>query len=358
MGILVGEVRHGFAGIEEVEPPANRRVLAGRAELAHVEYADHNTSATSVRARQFAEKLKLHQISSAKFSRLERLIARDHSDISATGRTIARVHSARRERAIVLLHGLSKNPSQFERMAGELFARGYNVLVPRLPRHGHADPLSTGLERLRPEDLYDAIAQYVAIAYELGELVTIAGFSLGGLLAAWAAQHHAVERAVPIAPFLGLSWVPTPLMRPLAEQMLRVPNRFHWWNLVQRERRPSATGYPRYATHAFAHSYRIAQSVLEAAQTSRPAAKLITIVANAADVGVNNGTIRRLYERWRSQRADGVELIVLTGLPFSHDLFSPLRRGRLAARAHPHLVQIIDPATSAPPLPRPGYVVC
>ncbi len=278
------------------------------------------------------------------FGRLERLIARDHPGIALRSRTIAYVHPAPRERSVVLLHGMSASPAQFERVARDLFERGHNVLVPRLPRHGHADPLSTALERLRAEDLYDAVAEYVAIARELGERVTIAGFSLGGLLTAWTAQHFPIERAVPIAPFFGVSWIPNRLMGPVAERLLRAPNRFHWWNPILRERQFLATdGYPRYATHAIAHSYRIARSLLDEARTSHPVAEHVTIVANATEVAVNNYAIRKLYKSWRRQRPEAVELAVLTGLPLSHDIVSPLRRRRLADRVHPHLLRAIDP---------------
>jgi len=243
---------------------------------------------------------------------------------------------------------MSASPTQFERVARELFERGYNVLVPRLPRHGHADPLSPALERLSAEDLCAAAAEYVEIAGELGERVTVAGFSLGGLLTAWIAQNFAIERAVPIAPFFGISWIPNALMGPVAERLLRVPNRFHWWNPILRERQFLATnGYPRYATHAIGHAYRMARSVLEAARASSPAAQYVTIVANKNEVAVNNYAIRRLYETWRRQRPESVELSILTGLPLSHDIVSPLRRWRLADRAHPHLLRAIDPTPAS-----------
>jgi len=239
---------------------------------------------------------------------------------------------------------MSASPMQFERVARDLHRQGYNVIAPRLPHHGHANPLSNALERLHADELYSAVDSYVAAARELGERVTVAGFSLGGLLTAWAAQHYDVERAVPIAPFFGVSWIPNRLMGPVAERLLRVPNRFHWWNPILRDRQFLATnGYPRYATHAIAHSYRMAQSLLERARMASPAARHVTIVANATEVAVNNYAIRRLYENWRLRRPDAVELAVLTGLPLSHDIVSPLRRWRLADRVYPHLLRAIDP---------------
>jgi esterase/lipase len=277
------------------------------------------------------------------FERLERLIARDHPGVGEMGRTIAYLHAARPKRAFLLIHGMSASPAQFERVARELFARGHNVLVPRLPRHGHADPLSTALARLRPDDLYEAVVDYVAIAHELGERVTVAGFSLGGLLTAWIAQHYPIERAVPVAPFFGISIVPNRLMSTLAEFLLRMPNRFQWWNPILRERHASATGYPRYTTHAIAHSYRIARTLLDQAQETAPLAREVNIVANATEVAVNNYAIRKLYKSWRRLRPGSVEMTRITGLPLSHDIVSPLRPWRLADRAHPHLLRAIDP---------------
>lgn len=238
---------------------------------------------------------------------------------------------------------MSASPLQFERLARDLHDRGYNVLAPRLPHHGHADRLSPALERLNADELRAAVDDYVAVARDLGTHVTVAGFSLGGLLTAWVAQHYEVERAVPIAPFFGISWIPNRLMGTVAERLLRAPNRFHWWNPILRERRSSTTGYPRYATHAIAHAYRMAQSLLDEAQTSAPEARHVTIVANATEVAVNNYAIRRLYEYWRAHDSQTIELSMLTGLPLSHDIVSPMRPWRLADRVHPHLLLAIDP---------------
>lgn len=277
------------------------------------------------------------------FDQLERLVARDHPGVAAKGRTLAYVHGTRRPRAVVLLHGLSASPAQFERIALELFDRGHNVVVPRLPHHGHADRLSTALERLRPEELYAAVTEYVTIARELGEQVTVAGFSLGGLLAAFIGHHYEIDRCVPIAPFFGVAMIPNRLMSTVAERLLRLPNRFYWWNPILRDRHIAACGYPRYATHAIAHSYRMARALLDEALATPPGARQVMIVTNAAEVAVNNYAIRRLYRRWQRHRPDDVHLCVLTGLPLSHDIISPLRPWRLADRVQPSIVAAIDP---------------
>ncbi len=277
---------------------------------------------------------------------LAQLLARDHDRVGDKGRTIARVHAERRPRAIVLLHGMTASPAQFDRFASELFERGHNVLVPRLPRHGHADRLSPALERLRPSDLYAAGANYVEIARELGERVTVAGFSFGGLLAAWIAQHHEVDRAVVIAPLLGVAWVPGRFITAVAEALLRLPNRFHWWDPLLREKQLPAHGYPRYSTHAVAHAFRLASQVLRDAHQAAPLAREVVLVANSAESTVDNRAIARLYRAWRTNAPQSIEFVMLEGLPRSHDIVEPLHYRDLANRAYPFLLSAIDPESA------------
>jgi hypothetical protein len=104
-----------------------------------------------------------------------------------------------------------------------------------------------------------------------------------------------------------------------------------------------AHGYPRYATHAIAHAYRMSHALLAEASTRGPTAARVVLVTNAREAAVNNRAIRRLYARWHAHDAGAVELIALTGLPPSHDIVEPLRAGGLADRAYSRLLAAIDP---------------
>jgi esterase/lipase len=274
---------------------------------------------------------------------LTQLVARDDERVGDKGRTIVRLHGERRPRAVILLHGLTSSPAQFERFARDLYERGHNVIVPRLPRHGHADRFSTALARLRPDELYAAGADYVELGRELGERVTVAGFSLGGLLAAWIAQHHDVDRAVAIAPFLGVAWIPGFFMSAISELSLRIPNRFPWWDPVLREKQQPEHGYPRYSTHAVAHAFRLASQLLGDASRNAPRAHEVVLVVNAGESTVDNRAIARLYQKWRSFAPRSVDLLMLEGLPLSHDVVEPLHYTELANRAYPFLLRAIDP---------------
>ena len=263
--------------------------------------------------------------------------------VAEEGRTLVLDHGRRVERATVLFHGLSASPRQFLAVAQELHARGHNVFVPRLPRHGHKNRLSEALATLSMAQLEACANDSLAIARGFGSFVTVAGFSLGGLLAAYLGQFEHVQRVVAVSPFLGVAFIPNLLRLPLAHWVLRRPNRFYWWDPFRRERQLPEHGYPRYATHAVAHGLTLAHTVMEAAKISPPRAEELVLVVNPRDSAVNNRAILRLGERWIQNKPGSVHVRRLAGVPpFLHDIIEPKRYPDVAKRVLPIVVELID----------------
>ncbi|MGR4063947.1 MAG: alpha/beta hydrolase [Vulcanimicrobiaceae bacterium] len=275
-------------------------------------------------------------------SALAALLARDDDRIAEDCRTILLVHDEPRARAVLLFHGLTASPKQFERLARELHGRGHNVLVPRLPHHGRRNRLSDVLAGLTSEELTEFAQKSLSGAREIGGAVTVAGFSLGGLLTLWLAQRERLSRAVAIAPFLGIAWIPNRWMSALADKMLSLPNRFYWWDPVKRERQMPAHGYPQYPTHALGNAYRLARSVMSDAQSAPPLADRVVFVTNRREIGVNNRAVRRLMAQWNRFGAT-TEHVELTNLWFSHDIIDSLHDSTLADRAYPAILAAVDP---------------
>jgi carboxylesterase len=230
---------------------------------------------------------------------------------------------------------------QFQRVAEELYARGYNVLVPRLPHHGHANRLTNALAYLNSDELKAFAQETLSIARGFGEQVTIAGFSLGGLLAAWIGQYEPVERIVAISPSLDLGIVPSGLSRYVTNAMLRYPNFSSWINPIRRQRRPPEHTYPRYSSHALAHIYFFGQELFEAARTSAPRAKNITVITNKHDLTISNPATAKLIDLWRAKRNGDIETYEFADLPISHDIVDPLRHRWIAQRVHPKLLELL-----------------
>jgi alpha-beta hydrolase superfamily lysophospholipase len=274
--------------------------------------------------------------------RYEELAGRDDETIHPRGKTMLLAHGRPTRRAVVLLHGLTASPMQCDALARSLHANGDTVLVPRLPGHGARDRLTPELRELRGAHLIGAAHEALAIARGLGTTVTVAGFSLGGLLALWLAQHEHVDHAVAIAPFLGVACVPHRTTAALAGALRRLPNLFLWWDPIRRERLMPDHGYPRYPTRAIAEALGVATRLAALARGAPPATRRVSIVTNASETGVSNAAAREVAEAWRAHGA-GTEIALhrITGLPPSHDVIEPLRAGALARRAYRTLLPIL-----------------
>ena len=81
------------------------------------------------------------------------LIERDTGAINPLCRTRLFAHGRRTARAVVLFHGFTNCPRQFEALGRLLHERGDNVLIPRQPRHGLADRMSEDLAALTAPEL-------------------------------------------------------------------------------------------------------------------------------------------------------------------------------------------------------------
>ncbi len=243
-------------------------------------------------------------------------------------------------RVFVLLHGLTASPRQFETFGRLLFDAG-NVFIPRLPRHGHADRLTTALRDLTADELRTFAADTLTQARTLGQEVVVAGFSVGGLLSAWIAQHHAVARSVSIAPFLGVAWLPPRFTRRAATLALSAPNRFYWWDPRLRARLGPDHGYPRFATHAVAHAATLAADLFAEARARPPLTRDAFIVLNESETTVNNAAALRLAQLWSREEGGEARVHRLRGLPLSHDIIEPLRAHSVSARVYPELLKLV-----------------
>jgi alpha-beta hydrolase superfamily lysophospholipase len=245
-------------------------------------------------------------------------------------------------RVYLLLHGLTASPRQFSEFGRLLFERGATVSIPRLPRHGLTDRLTTELEGLSVEELRDFARASTAYAQTLGRRLTVVGFSVGGLLAAWIGQNIAVDRATAVAPFLGPAWLPTGLIGRVARATLLMPNRFLWWNPFSRERQMPAHGYPRFPTHAVAQAITLGQELLAQAGRSAPAAHDVQILVNASEAAANNWAAQELAALWSAHEGGRIVLHRLSGLPPSHDIIEPLRSPQIARSVYAALLDLVE----------------
>jgi carboxylesterase len=257
-------------------------------------------------------------------ARFESIRARDGPVVNPECHPRVIAAGERTGRVIVLLHGFSNCPKQFDLLTTHFARMGFTVLVPRLPRHGMADRMSADLGKLTAEELARAGEGAIDIAHGLGEHITVVGLSSSAVLGAWLAQHRTdIDCAVLLAPSFAPHSVPAPAARRLANALLWLPNFFIWWDPRLRADLPGPRqSYPRFATHALAEVYRLGFGVLDAAARSKPAAKIV-LVTSAADDVVNNDVAFELARRWRSRGGDVRTFEFPASQHVHHDMIDP-----------------------------------
>ena len=227
----------------------------------------------------------------------------------------------------------------------QLFERGWNVFIPRYPRHGYSDRLNTSIAKLRVEHLIALANRSAEVGAGLGERFTVAGLSLGAILAGLVAQtRNDVERAVLIAPMLGLKPIPGPALTALSNLAVRIPNFYLWWNNKVRERIGPPYGYPRFSTHAYAALFQAGRRLVKAARAGPPKAQSIAVITNAAEPRLDNRFTYRLIDSWRGHRAnvETYEFPVADRLP--HDLIDPGNAAQNNALVYPIITRLIEGA--------------
>jgi pimeloyl-ACP methyl ester carboxylesterase len=140
---------------------------------------------------------------SAAVAAAEARIAAETADagILPSGRSRLLSHGRPTGRAVLLLHGYTESPAQFDQLAPVFYAHGYNVYAPRAPHHGTVDPGAHA--RLDAAALLDYAAGAMDVAAALGDEAGVVGVSGGGVLATWLARHRAdaVRRLLVLSPF-------------------------------------------------------------------------------------------------------------------------------------------------------------
>jgi carboxylesterase len=244
---------------------------------------------------------------------------------------------------VVLLHGFTNCPQMYSQLAQQLYDRGLNVVVPRLPHHGLADRMTTELTKLEASEMEATATEALRTATGLGDRVVVAGLSLGALLAAWLAQFRPeVDRAVVIAPLFGAPVVPE-WFSDLAGWIAGViPNFWVWWDFKAKAAIEGPKyAYPRFPTRAYGEMLRVGYEVKRAARKSPPAAQEIRLLLNLNDPAVNNRATLRVVRAWRAQGATVRVHEFPREQGLMHDLISPDQAYARTAEVYPVLLDWI-----------------
>lgn len=254
-------------------------------------------------------------------------------------------HGRPTERVFVLLHGLSNCPAQFGELGKQLFERGHNVLIPRLPYHGEEDRLTTEWGGLTAEEMLEAGNQAADLARGLGREVTVAGLSINGATVAWMAQNRDdLQKAVLLAPFLAPAGLSDWVLAPVERIVLRLPNMFFWWDSHARENlKGPSYAYPRFPTRVVGETMLLARSVLQESRILPARCPSILTVTSAYDTAANNLVTGQLVANWRSLRPTGVESFEFPAdEKVPHDFIDPNQTNQRIDIVYPKIIELLE----------------
>jgi carboxylesterase len=271
--------------------------------------------------------------------------ALDGPNVNPVCRTRLYVHGERTKRSLVLLHGFTNCPQQFDELGKSFYELGWNVLIPRYPRHGYSDRLTTSIAELRADMLIALANRSAEAGAGLGERLTVAGLSLGGILTGYLAQtREDVEAAVLIAPMFGLRPIPGWALAGITRLAQTLPNFYIWWNSTLKERIGPTHGYPRFPTKAYAALFEVGSAVKRAAQEMAPKARRIHVITNAAEPRLDNRFTDELVDAWKRHGAsvNSYEFPESAHLP--HDLIDPANPDQNTKLVYPVVIKAISGA--------------
>lgn len=242
------------------------------------------------------------------------------------------------ERVVVLFHGFTNCPAQWERFANELHEAGWAVVIPRIPGHG----LTTDepLEDVTAEQIANTVRRSVAIATGLGERVAVAGLSSGGVFAAWEGTQEEVDLVLSIAPAFTLAGVPS-WSSGIIDRAARVAPNFWWWwdGDAKADLDGPAYAYTRFPTRAFGQIGRLGQVTIRREPIAEPGR--IVFLLNPADPAVNNDVPEGLAASWAARGWNvTTEYFPADGLP--HDVVDPNQPGGRIDETYPIIRSILE----------------
>lgn len=271
-------------------------------------------------------------------------IARDAADerLAPTGLPRLYEHGGAIDKAVVLFHGFTNAPEQFDEFARALHARGANVYVPRIPRHGFSDRLTRDLGDLTVAEVQACATDAYAAARGLGRTVGALGLSLGASMALWLGQTQPLERAIAVAPFFMPMLIPRGPGLLMMHLIAALPDAYVWWDpRVRAECKPDYA-YPGFPTRALATMVFAGDACFALAKTAAPARCIL--VTNDREAAVNNGVARALFGRMR-RAGSAVDGVVLSGLgERRHDIIDPTTFPAARTLVYPKLAALLlDP---------------
>ena len=258
--------------------------------------------------------------------RVATLMAEDGELIAPACKTQLLSHGAPTPTVHLLIHGYTNAPAQCRELARAYFDSGDNVLVPRVPYHGYADPLTRELSNLTPEVLSQFCDGIAGTAAGLGGRLVVTGLSLGGLLAGYLGKmHDEVAEVRLVAPFIQPKGVPAWVDAPFDAAMRVLPDVYSWWNPRLQAKEVAGTwATPRFSLKAVSAQIALRRQTEQLASSRSTRLERVLLVLNDNDIAVRNDIARTFVAEQLEPLSETTDVAKLEkALGFTHDVFEP-----------------------------------
>ncbi|MGB9375509.1 MAG: alpha/beta fold hydrolase [Jiangellales bacterium] len=286
------------------------------------------------------------------------LLGADGDDVNPLCRSRVYDQGERSDVAVVLLHGFTNCPAQWDAIAAAYVDAGYSVVVPRLPGHGEQDRLSPALSTIGPDNLVDTGDLAVDIAAGLGEDVWVVGLSGGGTLAGWlASERDEISTAVLIAPLVAPKVLPELAVGPVARASRFIPDVSIWWDSDLKEQLETPPyAYPRFTLRSLGAFLAVGRATQHTEPRRETPLERLVVVTNENDAAVSNAGVydveRQLEQLLRLDEGgvDRIDYVFADDLQLKHDVIDP--QGENAERLD-EIYPLLGPLLGLPGLAAP-----
>ncbi len=218
------------------------------------------------------------------------LQSRDDANIRLECRSTLLTHCQKTLKSIVLFHGFTNCPKQFNQFSQLLFDQGYNVLIPIPPFHGLNDLNTRDQNKLKAAQILDLTQASVAIASGLGQQVETFGLSGGGVMSLWAGLNlPQVSKAIVVSPIMKPYATKDFPLNPVIKILQNIPDQYIYWDGELKDKAEfSLYAYKGFSTKAIAQFLEIGNTVLKQIQTKKTTNAKFILITSDTDQAVDN----------------------------------------------------------------------
>jgi carboxylesterase len=282
-----------------------------------------------------------YQVALDHFNRLQ---AQDGAGIRSECKTTLLDHGQKTAKSIVLFHGFTSCPKQYDEFSQLLFEQGYNVLIPRLPFHGLEDLSTRDQNKIQAVDILNLATESVKIASGLGDEVDVLGLSGGGVMALWAGLNlKQVSKSVVISPIVQPYLAKIYPQNPTVRLLQTIPDQYIFWDNKLKEKAEFAPyAYKGFSTKALSQFLAVAQTIIQQVEANQTTNTKFTLITSDIDQAVDNNIAKTVFQKLEKQGKITQTHVFTATENIPHDAIDPRNKAGNIKYVYPKLMQWIQ----------------